>query len=433
MKIHCFGLNHTTSLLNVRECLAFTPHRLNAALARLGCGQDPDFSEILEIVILSTCNRVEIYAVANRPIFDLLATFLSEIQSVPVEVFKENTYRLLNAEAVEHLFRVSAGLESVVLGEPQILGQVTDAYSAARRHNTSGKILSRLFQAAIFTGKKVRTDTRISHNPASISSVAVNLIAGTVHELETSHVLIVGAGEMAEIAVESLRKRGVRNLTVLNRTLSKAKELAERWEAQALALESLRDVLAKSDVVITSTGAPHLIIKHDHIREAMAARPDRPMVVMDIAVPRDVEESAADIPNVQLFDLDTLASRLDESLALRAAEVPSVEAIIEEEVAAYLAYLSTLDVIPIIKEIRRQANAIREDELQKTLRQMPDLSNELEQHLDTLTRSIVTKILHQPTIRLREAAGSDSAVDYANVARGLFGIDQNKPTNGQAT
>lgn len=424
MNIHCFGLNHTTSDLSVRECLAFTPHRLNAALARLGCGQDPNYAGIKEIVILSTCNRVEIYAVSQGPIFELLAGFLSEIQGVSVDVFQGNVYRLVDVEAIQHLFRVASGLESVVLGEPQILGQVTDAYSAARRHNTAGKILSRLFQAAIFTGKKVRTETRISHNPASISSVAVNLIAETVPNLEAAKVMVIGAGEMAEIAVESLRKRGVRDLMVLNRTLTKARELAERWNAKAMALESLREVLPEVDVVISSTGAPHLILFHNHLQQAMTARPDRPMIVMDIAVPRDVDEAAGAIPNLQLFDLDTLADRLDESLALRTAEVPSVEAIIKEEVEAFLCFLASLDVLPIIKEIRRQANAIRQGELEKTLRHIPEASDDLEKHLDVLTRSIVTKILHMPTVRLREAAAGDSAVDYANVARGLFGIDQ---------
>ena len=423
MNIHCFGLNHTTSDLAVRECIAFTPHRLNAALARIGCGQDPDYAAIREIVILSTCNRVEIYAVGNRPVFDLLANFLAEIQGVSVSLFHENAYRLDGEAAIEHLFRVASGLESVVLGEPQILGQVTDAYSTARRHNTTGKILSRLFQAAIYTGKKVRTDTRISHNPASISSVAVNLIADTVPDLVNARVMVIGAGEMAEIAVESLRKRGVQDLIVLNRTLSRANELAERWDARALALESLRDVLPEVDVLISSTGAPHLILTRSHLMQAMAMRPDRPMVVMDIAVPRDVDETAASIPNLQLFDLDTLANRLDESLALRAAEVPSVEAIIRDEIEAFHCYLASLDVIPIIKEIRRQANAIRQDELEKTLRHLPEASSDLEKHLDVLTRSIVTKILHLPTIRLREAASGDSAVDYANVARGLFGIE----------
>lgn len=424
MNILCLGLNHTTTNLTTRECFAFTPHKLNAALARFGCGSEPQWQAIQEIAILSTCNRVEIYAVANHPIFEALEAFLAEVQGFSLEMLDFSTcYRLRDEAAITHLFRVAAGLDSVVLGEPQILGQVTDAYSTARKHNTVGKILSRLFQSAIYAGKRTRTETTISHNPASISSVAVNLIAETFPNLNEAEILIIGAGEMAELAVEALRKRGANHLTVANRTLARAQELAQRWEARAASLESLSTLLAQADVVLTSTGAPHVILSPSLLKPALDTRPYRPLVLMDIAVPRDVDPNVTALPNVSLYDMDTLAARLEDSLSRREAEVPAVEAILAQEHAAFNDYLNTLDVVPIITEIRQQADAIREAELTKTLRRLPELPPEAHQQLDLLTRAIVKKILHTPTLRLREAAATPNAADYANITRGLFGLD----------
>ncbi|GAB4581525.1 MAG: glutamyl-tRNA reductase [Anaerolineales bacterium] len=424
MNILCLGLNHTTASLAVREGLAFTPHKLNAALARFGCGHCAAWNAIQEIVILSTCNRVEIYALTAQPNFDPLESFLAEAQGGSLDSLDFSTcYHLRDEEAIGHLFRVAAGLDSLVLGEPQILGQVTDAYSTARKHNTVGKILSRLFQAAIYAGKRIRTETTISHNPASISSVAVNLIAKTIPALSHAAILIIGAGEMAELAVEALRKRGANHLTVVNRTLAKAQELAGRWNANAAPLERLPEHLAQADVVLTSTGAPHIILSPSMLDQAMKNRPHRPIILMDIAVPRDVDPNVTTLPNVQLYDIDTLAARLEDSLSRRKAEVPAVEAILAEEQTAFMDYLNTLDVLPIISEIRQQADAIREAELSKTLRRLPELPPEAHQQLDLLTRAIVKKILHTPTRRLREAAATPHAADYATLTRGLFGLD----------
>jgi len=213
LHIHCLGLNHQTASVTLREQLAFTPTRLEISLARLGCGNGGGDHQIRELVILSTCNRVELYAVTAGSGFDPLEAFLSETQNIPIQDFSSQTYRLSDEITVKHLLEVAAGLDSVVIGEPQILGQVTDAYSAARRHGTAGKILSRLFQTAIHAGKRARSETTISHNPASISSVAVSLISEKVHQLEDAQIMVLGAGEMAELAVEALRKRGARQIT----------------------------------------------------------------------------------------------------------------------------------------------------------------------------------------------------------------------------
>jgi glutamyl-tRNA reductase len=422
--IHCLGLNHNTANVALREQLAFTPHRLQTALARLGCGDDPAWRDIQEFAILSTCNRVELYAVGAGLIFDELETFLSDTRNIAVAEFSPSLYRLIDDEATEHLMRVACGLDSVVIGEPQILGQVTDAYTAAKQQETAGKILSQLFQSAIHAGKRARSETTINHNPASISSVAVNLIAETVLDLPSAQVMVLGAGEMAELAVESLRKRGVNNILVINRTIQRAQELAQRWAGRAAALEMLLDHLPEVDVVITSTGAPHIVIWRSMVEEAIKRRPHRPMVFMDIAVPRDVDEEVKKIPGVRLYDIDSLSDLLQTSLAQRQAQIPKVEEILSEELASFNAYLSSLDVVPIIVEIRKQADSIRRTEIKKAMQRMPDLTPEMEKQIEALTTAIVNKILHRPTIRLRGESRGPYAADYASLTRYLFGLDE---------
>ena len=421
--IHCLGLNHNTASVALRECLTFTPHRLQASLARLGCGNDPSWSDVQELVILSTCNRVELYAVASRPIFDTLEAFLSETQNLPAPKFSASLYRLRDEDAIRHLLNVASGLDSVVIGEPQILGQVTEAYLAAKRHGTAGKILSRMFQAAIHAGKRARTETTITQNPSSIASIAINLISEIVPDLPAAKVMVLGAGEMAELAVEALRKRGAKQILVVNRTLQKAQELAHRWDGQAASLELLLEHLPDMDIVITSTGAPHVLIQRSMVEKALRQRPQRPMVFMDIAVPRDVDVEVKDIAGVRLYDMDTLSANLEVSLAQRQAQVPQVEAILAEEQAALEGYLASLDVVPIIVEMRKQADSIRKDEVEKAIRRMPNLTPEMEHQIEVLTASIVNKILHSPTTRLRGEANGPNAADYANLTRYLFGLD----------
>jgi glutamyl-tRNA reductase len=423
MHIHCLGMSHNTAGIALRERLAFSPEHLQAALARIGCGDDPAWQEIHELAILSTCHRVELYAVAPRPIFDILIDFLSQVHQIPASDFSGAHYRLLDQEAIQHLFQVAAGLDSVVVGEAQILGQVTAAYMTARKQGATSKLLNRLFQAAIHAGKRARTETMISYNPASIASVAVRLISDKTPHLSSARVMVIGAGEMSELAVESLRKRGVQDILVVNRTLEKAQELAHRWDGHAAALEYLPVLLADVDVVVTSTGAPHLVILRSMVEEAMNGRQKRPLIFMDIAVPRDVAPDVDHIPGVLLYDIDALAERLEISLEKREAEIPKVEIILAEEQAAFEEYLATLDVVPIIVGLRERADQIRQTEVAKAIRRMPDLNPEIERQIEALSQSIINKILHQPTTRLREEASGPDAASYARVTRGLFGLD----------
>jgi glutamyl-tRNA reductase len=423
MHIHCLGTSHNTANIHLREQLAFTGTRIEDALSQFSSGEIEVISPIDEMIILSTCNRVEIYAVSSEVAFESIAEFLTEVSGIPGTEFSAHTYQLLDEEVVDHLMRVSAGLDSLVLGEPQILGQVIDAFAAAQCNGSIGNILSRLFQAAIHAGKRARTETMISQNPASVASIAVMLVNKCVPDLVRANILVLGAGEMAELTVQALIKRGATNITVLNRTLERAQALAQRWSGSAATFDSLQEKLIETDILITSTGAPHTIITASKAGRAMAKRHSRPLVIMDIAVPRDVDPEVGKLPNISLFDMDTLALNLEEALAKRKEEVPNVEVILNEEKIEFMKYLTTLDVVPIISQMRKKANQIRQAELEKTIRRMRDLSPEEQERIEAMTKSIVSKILHNPTITLKSKSTGSKAAEYANVTRSLFGLD----------
>jgi len=421
MHIHCLGINHTTASVSLRERLAFNNDSLRAALARLGCGGLED--SFSELVILSTCNRIELYAVSPRFEPDALKLFLSEARGVPADEFTPHLYQYRDEDAIRHLLRVASGLDSLVLGEPQILGQVTNALEQARGAGSSGPLLSRLFQRAIHAGKRARTETHIARNPASVSSLAASLAEKSVCNIAEAQVVILGAGEMAELAVEALRKRGAANkVLVLNRTLERAEALAKRWQAEASTFELLEEALSAADVLISSTGAPHTIINSGMVERIMNERISRPLVMIDIAVPRDVDPGCKNLPGVIVYDMDSLHARLEHSLAEREAEVPLVETILNEEADKYMEFFKSLDMLPLISDLRQQAETIRQAELNKTLRRLPGLDEAERARIEALTQALVKKLLDTPTNRLRAQANTPSAPDYADVARTLFGL-----------
>lgn len=430
MHIHCLGLNHQTAQVCLREQMALTEEKTQAALSRLAaeCGSRPD--GLSELVILSTCNRVELYAVSPEPGSGALLAFLADIHSMHLVEFEPYLYHYVDQAAVQHLYRVAAGLDSLVLGEPQILGQVTHALQLAQIQNSSGPVLSRLFQSAVHAGKRARAETHISRNPASVPSLAASLAERSVTGLDQAQIVIVGAGEMAELAVEALRKRGAVNITVLNRTPARAAEFAERWDAQVTTFEHLEQALASADILITSTGAPHMIIHLSHARKMMENRHDRPLVAIDIAVPRDIDPQVGDLPGIRLYDIDSLNQQLEHSLAERMAEVPQVEAILAQEEAHFMEYFKTLDILPLISELRTQAEAIRRSELEKTLRRLPDLSEAEIRRIEALTEALVKKLIDAPITRLRAEAQCPNAPRYAQVVRTLYGFEMPGHTCG---
>ncbi|HLO27628.1 MAG TPA: glutamyl-tRNA reductase, partial [Anaerolineales bacterium] len=333
MPIISIGLNHTTAPIHLRERLAFGEEQIRASLSRFACGGIA--SVLTELVIVSTCNRIEIYAVSNQLAFAELEAFLSDARGVSAPELDPYIYRLHDMQVVDHLFSVAAGLDSLVIGEPQILGQVTKALELARGQNSVGPILNRLFQAAIHAGKRARTETAISRNPASVSSLAASVAEKALGHIKTANVVVLGAGEMAELTVEALRKRGVEKIRVINRTLQRAQEMATRWGAESATYEFLQPALIEADILISSTGAPHIIVDEKAVREAMESRGERPLVLIDIAMPRDIDPATADIPHVQLFDMDRLNARLEDSLTRRVNEIPHVNALLQEELLEF--------------------------------------------------------------------------------------------------
>ena len=428
MQILCLGLSHHTAPVEMRERLSYSPSALQAALARFGCGRDARPAGITELVILSTCNRLELYAVApeasaeEQPYSHLFA-FVAETKGLSVSELAGTLYQLADRQAVEHLCRVAAGLDSMILGEPQILGQVAEAFQAARGQGAAGPVLSALFRTAIRTGKRARTETAISHNSVSVSAVAVKRAASAVGDLQAAHALVLGAGEMAELTVEALRARGTGHITVVNRTHERAADLAARWGAEALVFEQLPQALAQADIVITSTGAPHIIVKPDMVQAAQAFRPHRPLVFIDIAVPRDVDPDVRQIPNVHYYDIDDLETSLNGALAERQLEIPRVEALVAEEVAAFGEWLRGLDMAALIAALRAKAEALRRAEVEKTLSHLTRLDDTERQRIEALAEALVNKLLHAPTRRLKAGAGNGHAAEYAAAARYLFELD----------
>ncbi len=423
MIILCLGLSYHTAPVELRERLTYAPAALKAALARFGCDHQSHPAGLKELVILSTCNRLEVYAVAANENWPALLDFITETRQVPMADFEPYLYRYAQIEAVEHLSRVASGLDSMILGEPQILGQITSAFEEALGHDAAGPILSGLFRAAIHTGKRSRTETAISHNPATVSSVAVKLAEASIGNLPKAHVLIVGAGEMAELAVKALRARGVTQLAVVNRTHERARRLAEHWGGQAHTFEQLGEAMTAADIVITSTGAPHTLITLDVVRSVMQHRPDRPLVLIDIAVPRDIDPDVRNIANVHCHDIDDLQSHLSGAVTGREREVPHVRAIISEEVSAFMEWMQSLEVKPVIAELRAKADAIRQVELDKTLRRLPNLDKDGRECVEFLSESLVSKLLHDLTLRLKAEAGNGHAAEYASAVRYLFALD----------
>jgi glutamyl-tRNA reductase len=430
MPIQCLGIDYKNTPIDLREKLAFNEDQIRMALSRVSCGCDGPQAGgfIQEMVILSTCNRTELYAVSALTAFNELEAFLADScrsalgEGNNFESLRPHLRHLDESETIRHLFAVACGLESQVLGEPQILGQVTHALELARGVGAAGPLLSRLFQTAIYVGKRAHTETQISQNPTSISSLAARLCERSVTNLESAQVVIVGAGDMAELAVEALRKRGVQRLLVLNRTLERARLLADRWQAACDTFENLEQALQSADILIASTSAPHLVIQAGMVARAMSARGSRPLVLVDIAVPRDIDPEVCELPHVRLYDIDQLSAQLEGSLAERSSQIPLVEAILAEETGRFLRFLDSLDMLPLIAGLRQQAEDLRQAELQKTLRHMPDLTNEEIARIDAFSRALVKKLLHAPTRRLRAESNCPHAPQYVTVAQTLFDL-----------
>ena len=414
------GVNHKTTPVEIREKLAFTKGKIEESVDRLF-----NFPDIIEHTILSTCNRVEVYARANcqDSAIKAIKQFICDFHEVsPVEL-EDHFYSYRNEEAVEHLFRVSSSLDSMILGEAQILGQVKDAYSLAKDLRSTGLVLNQLFEKAFSIAKKVREETGIAERSVSISSAAVELAQKIFDDLENRTVMLVGTGEMAELAAKHLISYGVKTVYVTSRTYDRAANLARTLNGSALDFEAFKNELHRADIVITSTSAPNFIIKKEMVEKAIHERKNKPIFFIDIAVPRDIEPDINDLENIYLYDIDDLHVVVSANMKEREKEADNAMNFISQEVTKFNNWVGTLDAVPTIVEIRKKAENIRMQEIEKTLKKISYLSEDDKKLLRQMSSSIVNKILHKPTIKLKQKTQSEDGHVYLKAIRHLFHLD----------
>jgi glutamyl-tRNA reductase len=425
MHILQIGLSHQTTPVDIREQVALSEAALPGALKVLcpSNGDGPGYA--LEGVILSTCNRLEVYAVVDCPERgqEALCDYLARISSVPRAVFEPHLRIREGRAAVAHLCEVACGLDSLVLGESQIQGQVAQAYQVSLGHGAAGTVTHALFRTALRAGKRARTETAINEHATSISHVAVELASQIFDDLGRRRALLIGAGEMAELAAKNLVDNGVGGLLVVNRSAGRAAGLAKRFDGEALGWDRLTQALCQADIVISSTSAPHAILRPEAVTAAMHMRRHRPLFIIDIAVPRDVDPAVGELSNVFLYDIDDLEQVVEANLAQRRHEIPRVQAIIDEEVAEFVAWFRARDVVPTIVDLRQRVEQIREAELEWALQKLDGLSDQERHVVLSFSRRLVNKILHQPTVRLKAHASGREAYRYAEAVRELFGIE----------
>jgi glutamyl-tRNA reductase len=389
------GVNHKVTPVEIREKLAFNQVKLEASLEQL-----VNCPEIAENIILSTCNRVEIYARVDNTGqgIQVLKDFICDYHGIARGKLDEYFYSYTDNQAVEHLFRVSASLDSMILGEAQILGQVKDAYSTARASSTTGLVLNQLFEKAFNVAKKIREETGISERGVSISSAAVELAKKIFEDLENHSIMLLGTGEMAELAAKHLISYGVKTVYVANRTYERAISLAKTLNGCALDFEAFKEELYRADIVITSTAAPNFIISKEMIERNIHKRKNKPIFLIDIAVPRDIAPEVNDLENVYLYDIDDLQNVVNANMEERQKEAENAMKIIQQEVTKFNDWFSTLDAVPTIIEMRNRAENMRKSEVDKTLKTLTHLSIDDQKAVHQLTQSLVNKILHKPTI-----------------------------------
>ncbi|WP_227936695.1 glutamyl-tRNA reductase [Alkalihalobacillus deserti] len=407
MHILVVGFNYKTAPVEMREKFAFQEAELPMALAKLR-----NMKSILECTILSTCNRTEVYVVADQIHTGrhFTKTFLAEWFDLDKEDFIAYLDIREDHHAIEHLFRVSCGLDSMVLGETQILGQVKDSFLLAQEHGATGTIFNQLFKQAVTLAKKAHTGTEIGSHAVSVSYAAVELGKNIFGDFSGKHVVILGAGKMSELTAKHLHSNGAEQITVINRTEAKAIELAARFLGQARPMEELQRTLAEADVVISSTGARDFVITKETLAGSMKKRKGRPLFMVDIAVPRDLDPALAEFDEVYLYDIDDLQNIVEANLAERKREAEKIEIMVEAEIDEFKQWLNTLGVVPIITALRTKALAVQAETMESLERKLPHLTDRERKVLNKHTKSIVNQLLRDPVTKVKELAGeSDSA------------------------
>jgi glutamyl-tRNA reductase len=421
------GLNHRTSAIDLRACLSMAGSQLRLALTDLRLPGDPAVG-LAEVAILSTCNRLEVYAVGADvdATASVITDFLARIGGVEATHLDSHLYCRDGHAAVIHLLRVASGLDSMILGEPQILGQVASAITEAQEAETVGSVLSHLFNQALHCGKRARAETEIGSYTTSVSHAAAQVAAYELNGLRDRCALVVGAGEMAGLAARSLAQLGAAPIICVNRTQERAEQLAAVVHGCARSWLHLAEALAEADVVMSATNAPHSVIDASTVADALARRAGRPLFIFDLAVPRDVETAVGALPGVTLHDIDHLRTAVDANRGRRIAATPQVEQIVAEEADAFLDWLASRQVTPTLVELRRRAECLAHVELERTLRRLShraQIDGRIQQEVAHLAHRIVHKLLHQPTVRLKARAAQGDGVFYAHMLADLFELD----------
>ena len=418
------GVSHKTADVALRERLALPEGRAAAFLGELVARP-----EIREAVAISTCNRTEVYLVVGDAVeaeSAALASMSRQASVRPTELV-DAIYSLRDGDAVAHLFEVVAGLDSMIVGEAEVQGQVKRAYELALVEGVTGPISNRLFRDALAAGKRARTETGISRSQTSVSSVAVELARATLGELDDRGVLVIGAGENAELAARALHERGVRTVFVANRRYDRAIGLAQRFGGTAVRFDDMLPALIEADIVVSSTASPHQIVGSAELAEVMRRRDERPLLVIDIAVPRDIDPAVRELPGVTLYDMDDLAREVARNLGTREAEAEKARRILEEETERFARWRASLEVVPTISALRERGDRIVEQILRENSGRWTSLSDEDRERVEVLARAVVSRLLHEPTLRLKGASADGAAYVYVQALRELFGLEPDAP------
>jgi glutamyl-tRNA reductase len=419
MELALIGVSHKTAPVEVRERLAFPSDKIRAALASL-----LERTHATEAMILSTCNRVEI--VAHGPDAQLVQDFICEYHQISADDISKHVYSYKNADAIRHLFRVTASLDSMMLGEPQILGQVKEAYRLASEAGTIGSSLSPLLDRALAVAKRVRSETGISQSAVSISYAAVELARKIFGDLTGKTVMIIGASKMGELAAKHLKRNGVGSVLVTNRTFERAVEIAKIFEGAAIPFEHFTDHMEHADIVISSTGAPHFIITRPLAEQVIRNRRNKPVFFIDIAVPRDVDPSVNDIDNAFVYDIDDLQQVIDANMKERMKEAGRAEEIVDHEVQAFCTRMQSREVAPTIVLLRETLDKVRREEIERYRRALREMPIEQQQAtlavIDQVTQSLMNKILHHPITLMKEMSGDPDGAEFIETVRKIFNL-----------
>jgi glutamyl-tRNA reductase len=423
MRLFAVGLSHRTAPIELREKVDFAHSGVSAALGSLAARQ-----VAREIAVLSTCNRAEVYAAAeSEAALEEVARFFAEYHGVPLDAVRQHLYVHQGADAARHLLRVAAGLDSLVVGEPQILGQVKSAFNVANEERHIGTILNRLFNAAFAAGKRVRSETGLGEGAVSVSYAAIALARKIFGDLSHLHVLILGTGEMGKLTGLHLKAQNVRTITLASRTRASAERLAPQFGAQVVDWADMPAAIGRADILVSATGAPTTILDRAAIQRAMKPRSERPLFIIDIALPRDIEAEAGNVEQVFLYNVDDLQGIVKENLARRTAELKQADAIVEEEVARFAAWLQSREIIPTVVALRERFEHIRRAELGRLQHKLTGLPPEAQSQVDNITRLIVEKLLLTPTEQLKSINDNSLAATYSDALNRLFSLPSADP------